>query len=203
MKGFIAFEGCEGVGKSTQLRFLAEYLRGIGREAVFTREPGGTPLAEKIRGLILTEEMSAETEAALFAAARCDHIDNLILPSVKAGKLVVCDRYIDSSFAYQAYARGLGMEFVEKMNEYALSVCMPEAVIFLDMDPLHSWRRQKGKVVENDRIEKEADAFHSAVYAGYKELAAKNDRFVSITTDKDKAVTAARVVAALKERGVI
>ena len=203
MKGFIVFEGCEGVGKSTQLRFLQEYLKEIGRDAVFTREPGGTPLAEKIRNLILTEEMSAETEAALFAAARCDHIDNLILPSLKAGKLVVCDRYIDSSFAYQAYARGLGEEFIGKMNEYALKTCMPEAVIFLDMDPLHSWRRQKGKVVENDRIEQEADSFHSAVYEGYKKLAAKNERFVCVQTDKDKTVTAARVIDALKERGIL
>lgn len=203
MKGFIAFEGCEGVGKSTQLRFLKEYLEKTGQPAVFTREPGGTPLAEEIRQLILTKEMSAETEAALFAAARCDHIDNLILPSVREGKIVVCDRYIDSSFAYQAYARGLGEEFVEKMNEYALKTCMPEAVVFLDMDPLHSWRRQKGKVIENDRIEGEADAFHLAVYEGYKKLAEKYDRFICIETDIDKTVTAGRIVDALKKRGVI
>lgn len=203
MKGFIAFEGCEGVGKSTQLRFLKEYLEKTGQPAVFTREPGGTPLAEEIRQLILTKEMSAETEAALFAAARCDHIDNLILPSVREGKIVVCDRYIDSSFAYQAYARGLGEEFVEKMNEYALKTCMPEAVVFLDMDPLHSWRRQKGKVIENDRIEGEADAFHLAVYEGYKKLAEKSDRFICIETDIDKTVTAGRIVDALKKRGVI
>ncbi len=203
MKGFIVFEGCEGVGKSTQLRFLEEYLKQSGQEAVFTREPGGTPLAEKIRQLILTEQMSPETEAALFAAARCDHIDNLILPSLAKGKIVVCDRYIDSSLAYQAYARGLGVEFVEKMNDYALKKCMPEAVIFLDMNPLHSWRRQKGKVVENDRIEKEADAFHLAVYEGYKKLAEKNERFIPIQTDVDKSVTASRIIEALKVRGVI
>ncbi len=203
MKGFIVFEGCEGVGKSTQLRFLEEYLKESGQEAVFTREPGGTPLAEEIRQLILTKQMSAETEAALFAAARCDHIDNLILPALREGKIVVCDRYIDSSLAYQAYARGLGEDFVCKMNEYALKNCMPEAVVFLDMDPLHSWRRQKGKVVENDRIEKEADEFHLAVYKGYKALAEKNERFLCIQTDVDKNVTAGRIIEALKKRGII
>ena len=203
MKGFIAFEGCEGVGKSTQLRYLKEYLEKTGQPAVFTREPGGTPLAEEIRQLILTKEMSAETEACLFAAARCDHIDNLILPSVREGKIVVCDRYIDSSLAYQAYARGLGEDFVCKINDYAIKNCMPEVVVFLDMNPLNSWRRQKGKVVENDRIENETDAFHLAVYEGYKKLAEKTDRYICIETDIDKAVTAERVISALKERGII
>ena len=203
MKGFIVFEGCEGVGKSTQLRFLEEYLKESGQEAVFTREPGGTPLAEKIRELILTEPMSAETEAALFAAARCDHIDNLILPSLRDGKLVVCDRYIDSSFAYQAYARGLGEAFVTEQNRYAMEHCMPEAVVFLDMNPLESWRRKKGKTIENDRIEAETDAFHLAVYEGYKSLAAKCDRFVCVQPSEDKEVTANAVLEALRKRGVI
>jgi len=203
MKGFIVFEGCEGVGKSTQLRFLKEYLEKVGRPAVFTREPGGTPLAEEIRQLILTKPMSAETEAALFAAARCDHIDNLILPSLKEGKLVICDRYIDSSLAYQAYARGLGEDFILKMNDYAVRNCMPEAVVFLDLNPLESWRRKKGKVIENDRIESEADAFHLAVYEGYKKLAAKCDRYLCVESNIDKNVTAQNVLNALRGRGII
>ncbi len=203
MKGYIVFEGCEGVGKSTQLRFLKEYLEKAGRPAVFTREPGGTPLAEEIRQLILTKPMSAETEAALFAAARCDHIDNLILPSLQEGKLVVCDRYIDSSLAYQAYARGLGEDFILKMNDYAVRTCMPEAVVFLDLNPLESWRRKKGKVIENDRIEGEADAFHLAVYDGYKKLAAKCDRYLCVESNIDKNVTAQNVLNALRGRGII
>ncbi len=203
MKGFIAFEGGEGVGKSTQLTFLKKYLAETGQEAVFTREPGGTPLAEKIRQMILTNEMGAETEAALFAAARCDHIDNLILPSLRAGKIVICDRYIDSSLAYQAYARGLGEKFIYDLNSYAVQNCMPEAVVFLDMNPLESWRRQKGDVVANDRIEQEADAFHLKVYEGYQELARKNDRFLCIRTDWDKNVTSERIIDALRSRGLI
>ncbi len=203
MKKFIAFEGCEGVGKSTQLTFLENYLKETNQAAVFTREPGGTPLAEEIRQLILQREMSAETEAALFAAARCDHIDRFILPNLEKGNIVVCDRYIDSSLAYQAYARNLGEKYVTDLNAYAFATCMPEAVIFLDMDPLSSWRRQKGKVVKNDRIENEADSFHLAVYRGYKELAKKNDRFIPIQTDIDKNVTAKRIVDALRGRGII
>ena len=122
MKGkFITFEGCEGVGKSTQLRLLAEYLNREGIDTAFTREPGGTPLAERIREILLDENLviSPYAEAELFATARRDHIDNLILPSIEAGKLVVCDRYIDSSLAYQGVARGLGIERVYEINSYA------------------------------------------------------------------------------------
>ena len=117
MKGkFITFEGCEGVGKSTQLRLIREYLEKTNQNVVFTREPGGTPLAEKIRNIILTENMCAETEAELFAAARCDHIRNLILPALNDGKTVICDRFVDSSLAYQGYGRNLGYERVKDIN---------------------------------------------------------------------------------------
>ena len=147
MKGkFITLEGCEGVGKSTQLRLLAEYLNKEGVDTVFTREPGGTPLAERIRGILLDENLviSPYAEAELFATARRDHIDNLIIPALKAGKLVVCDRYIDSSLAYQGVARGLGIERVSEINAYARDNCMPELPVFIDMEPANSWRRQEG-----------------------------------------------------------
>ena len=204
MKGkFIAFEGCEGVGKSTQLRLLKEYLELTGQEAVFTREPGGTPLAEKIRELILTCDMNAETEALLFAAARCDHIDNLILPALNEGKIVVCDRYIDSSIAYQGFARNLGYDWVREINSYAVKNCLPDAVIFIDMNPLNSWRRQKGKTVENDRMERETDEFHLKVYNGFKEIEKRQENFLSIIPEVDKAATNAKIVQALKDKGLI
>ena len=133
MSKFIVFEGGEGVGKSTQLEYFRDYLAKTNQKAVFTREPGGTPLAEKIRHLILTEEMSAECEALLFAAARAEHINNFIKPNLEAGNIVVCDRYIDSSIVYQGYARDLGEEKVLTYNMYAVNNCMPDAVIFLDM----------------------------------------------------------------------
>lgn len=204
MKGkFIVFEGCEGVGKSTQLRLLKEYLEKTGQKAVFTREPGGTPVGEKIRSLLLGEEMSAESEALLFAAARCEHIDKVILPALERGELVVCDRYVDSSIAYQAFGRKLGRKRVEEINAYAFASCMPDAVVFIDMNPLNSWRRQKGKIVENDRMEKESDGFHLAVYLGFKESASSTDRFISVVPDEDKLVTASLIVNALKAKGLI
>lgn len=200
---FITFEGCEGVGKSTQLRLIKEYFEKTGQDAVFTREPGGTPLAEKIRELILHEEMSAECEASLFAAARSEHIDNFILPALNAGKTVICDRYVDSSIAYQGYARGLGRERVTAINGYAFRKCMPDAVVFLDMNPLTSWRRQIGNVVENDRLEAEKDEFHLAVYRGFKELAATESRYIRIEPDEDKLVTSGKIIDALRARGII
>ncbi len=204
MKGkFIVFEGCEGVGKSTQLRLLKEYLEKTGQKAVFTREPGGTPVGEKIRSLLLGEEMSAECEALLFAAARCEHIDKVILPALEKGELVVCDRYVDSSIAYQAFGRKLGRKRVEEINAYAFASCMPDAVVFIDMNPINSWRRQKGKIVENDRMEKESDGFHLAVYLGFKESASSTDRFISVIPDEDKLVTASLIVNALKAKGLI
>lgn len=200
---FIVFEGCEGVGKSTQLKLIKEYLEKTAQEAVFTREPGGTPLAESIRSVILTQDMNAESEALLFAAARCDHINNLILPAIKAGKTVICDRFIDSSLAYQGYGRSLGAEKVAKINSYALNNCMPDAVVFIDMNPLNSWRRQKGHVVENDRMERERDDFHLRVYNGFCELAEKNERYIRIVPDEDKIKTGQKIVEALKMRGLI
>ena len=203
MAVFITFEGCEGVGKSTQINLLKEYFISSGQKAIFTREPGGTPFAEKIRKSILGEQMSAESEALLFAAARCDHIDNLILPALKRGENVICDRYIDSSLAYQAYARGLGEKTVRELNFYAEKNCKPDAVIFLDMNPLDSFRKRLGEVIENDRMEAESDAFHLKVYEGYKILSAKDEKYIVVKPDDDMFVTASIIREALKSRGLI
>lgn len=204
MKGkFITFEGCEGVGKSTQLRFIKEYMLATGQEAVFTREPGGTPLAEKIRNIILTEEMCPETEAELFAAARCDHINNLILPALNNGFTVICDRYIDSSLAYQGFGRNLGYDKVMDLNFYAVQNCMPDAVVFIDLNPLESWRRKKGTIVANDRMEQEKDAFHLRVYEGYKQVMQKSQNYLSVIPNTDKEVTAQTIINGLRARGLI
>lgn len=200
---FITFEGCEGVGKSTQAKRLFAYLQNSGQSVVFTREPGGTPLAEKIRELILTCEMSAESEAELFASARCDHIDNLILPSIEAEKTVVCDRYIHSSIAYQGYARGLGEDRIKSLNFYAYEKCMPDAVVFIDMNPIESWRRRKGKIVHGDRMEAESDCFHTKVYEGFKALCETDERFIRIIPNENKEETEIAIRNALIERGLI
>ena len=119
---FITFEGCDGCGKSTQLRLLSEYLEKQGVAHIFTREPGGGKISESIRQILLdgkNAEMTDECEALLYAAARVQHLADRVEPALKEGKLVVCDRYVDSSFAYQAYARGLGVEFIEKINAFS------------------------------------------------------------------------------------
>lgn len=203
IKGFITFEGCEGVGKSTQVKMLTQYLDESGQPYVLTREPGGTPLAEKIRTLVLTEQMNIYCEANLFAAARSEHIINVILPAIAEGKLVICDRFIDSSLAYQGYARNLGEELVLQFNKYAVDNCMPEATVFLNMDPTNSWRKQKGKIIADDRLEMETEEFHLAVYKGFLELSKKYDRYISVIPQVDKTATAESIIGKLRERGII
>lgn len=204
IKGFITFEGCEGVGKSTQVRMLTEYLTETSQPFTLTREPGGTPLAEKIRELILTQDMDIYCEANLFAAARSEHINKVILPSISEGRIVICDRYLDSSLAYQGYARGLGKETILNINKFAVENCIPEATIFLDMDPTNSWRKQKGKVIQNDRMEKENDEFHLAVYKGFLDLSKiYNDRYINIVPQNDKQATSKSIIEHLRERGII
>jgi dTMP kinase len=148
--------------------------------------------------------MDIYCEANLFAAARSDHINKVILPAVQRGKLVICDRYLDSSLAYQGYARQLGQETVLNINKYAVENCMPQATVFLDMNPEHSWRKQKGKVILNDRMEKEDNAFHQAVYKGFLDLSKKySSRYINIIPQKDKLLTSQSIIDELRKRGII
>lgn len=207
MKGkFITLEGCEGVGKSTQLNMLKEYLLKTGQEAFYTREPGGTPVAEEIRKILLNHKLNIEpkVEAMLFATARISHIDEVILPRINQGKLVISDRYIDSSLAYQGFARDLGLEFVSAVNRYAFDVCMPDCTIFIDQDPEFSWRRQKGNIISDDRMENEKLEFHKGCYMGFKELAKiYKDRIVEIIPEEDRNQTHMKIVQALRDRNII
>lgn len=202
---FITFEGCEGVGKSTQLRLLKEYLEKTSQQAVFTREPGGTEVAEAIRGLLLSSgfEVSPIVEAYLFATARADHINRVIKPALQRGEIVVCDRFIDSSIAYQGFARGLGIDKVMEVNNSALGGCMPNCTIFIDMDPAMSWRKQSGRQIHNDRIENESKEFHSKVYEGYKKIAEDTQRVVSISPGADRQETHKKIIDVLKQKGII
>ena len=207
MKGkFITFEGCEGVGKSRQLKYLAEYLEKSGIAHYFTREPGGDPISEKIRNLILDKDndtMTDECEALLYASSRAQLLKNQIAPRLERGELVVCDRYIDSSFAYQAFARGLGMEFVAKINEYAIKNFMPDYTIFLNLSPEDAFKR-KGGVDASDRLELSGMEFHNKVYQGYLELAKKYpERFIVIDASGERDQTHEKVVLALKAKGIL
>lgn len=206
MKGkFITFEGCEGVGKSRQTELLKEYLKKRSINFYFTREPGGTGISEKIRDIILDKnngEMTAECEALLYAAARAQLLKQEIAPRLSAGELVICDRYIDSSLAYQGYARGLGADYVEKINDYAVKNFTPDYTVFLNLPPELAFMR-KGGVDGNDRLELSGIKFHKDVYEGYLAVAKKyQDRFIVIDASGTKEQTHAKVISALKEKGV-
>ncbi len=207
MKGkFITFEGCEGVGKSRQLEMLKEYLKNNNIDFYFTREPGGTGVSEQIRNIILDGKNSAmvdECEALLYAAARVQLIKEEIAPRLNAGQLVLCDRYVDSSFAYQAVARGLGYDFIENINCYATKNFMPDYTVWLDLTPEQAFKR-KGGVDKNDRVELSGMEFHNNVYRGYKELSLKYpERFIVIDASGTKEQTQAKIISALKEKGII
>ena len=207
MKGkFITFEGCEGVGKSRQIKLLEKYLIENGIKYYLTREPGGTVISEQIRKIILDGKnvaMSDECEALLYAAARVQLVKEEIEPRLAAGELVFCDRYVDSSLAYQGKARGLGYGFIECVNEYAFKNAMPDLTVFLDLSPEEAFKR-KGGADGGDRVELSGMDFHRKVYLGYLELAAAYpERFAVIDASGDKAATHAKIIAALTERGVI
>ena len=179
---FISFEGADGSGKSTQYGIFAEYLKQQGYDVLMTREPGGTPISESIRNIILdpaNSEMSDMTEALLFAASRAQLVSQVIRPAVEQGRIVLCDRFMDSSIAYQGYARGLG-DCVRIINEYAVEGMQPDITFFLDLKPEDGRKRNKaaGKA---DRMEQQAIEFHDKVYNAYLSLAKiYKDRFAVI-----------------------
>ena len=179
---FITFEGSDGSGKSTQFRLFSEYLKENGHDVVLTREPGGTAISEKIRSIILdpiNKEMDPMTEALLFASSRAQHVEQLIRPSLEEGKIVLCDRFMDSSIAYQGYGRGLG-DCVRIINEYAIGGLQPDITFYLDLDP-DAGRRRNINAGKTDRMEQEKMDFHRRVYNGYRELSEiYKDRFVCI-----------------------
>jgi dTMP kinase len=166
---FVSFEGVDGSGKSTQAELLEDWLRQEGREVVATREPGGTPLGERVRQLLLDgEAMAPWSEAALFTAARAELVEHVIGPALAGGADVICDRYLDSSLAYQGVARGLGVERVLGFNVEAIRGILPDVTFLLLVDVDEARKRS---AAARDRIEREGDAFLSLVDNGYRQLA--------------------------------
>jgi dTMP kinase len=166
---FISFEGQDWSGKSTQAALLADALRGEGREVVATREPGGTPVGDAIRALVLDgPEMSAWAEAALFAAARAEHVAAVIRPALARGAVVICDRYVDSSVVYQGIARGLGVDHVLELNLAVTEGLLPDRTFVLNVDHETARARHSAGL---DRIESEDDDFRSVVADGFTQLA--------------------------------
>jgi dTMP kinase len=168
---FVSFEGVDGSGKTTQARLLEEHLRALGRDVVATREPGGTALGEELRRLVLGgPEMSPWAEAALFAAARAEHAAEVIRPAIARGADVVCDRFVDSSLAYQGIGRGLGLDPVLQLNLTVLEGLLPDRTFVVDVDAAVAAARRDG---EPDRIEREGEGFQAQVARAYAELAAR------------------------------
>jgi dTMP kinase len=176
---FVSFEGVDWSGKSTQVLLLSDWLRAEGRKVLATREPGGTPLAEGVRELVLHgHDMSAWAEAALYAAARADHVSRVIRPALERGEDVVCDRYLDSSAAYQGAARGLGLERVRDLSVLVTDGLLPDRTFVVLLDPEEA-RARSGE--DHDRIEREGDAFMRRVDSGYRQLAlAEPERIVML-----------------------
>ena len=203
---FITFEGCDGCGKSTQLRLLSKYLTDNGIAHIFTREPGGGKISEAIRDILLNGknmEMTDECEALLYAASRVQHLSDRVEPALDEGKLVICDRYVDSSFAYQAYARGLGLDFIRKINAFALEKYLPDVTIFIDLTPEAAFKRKHG-ADENDRLEKAGMEFHKRVYEGYKAVAAAEpNRVMCVDGTQTPQEIFADVVKILQEKGCL
>ena len=202
---FITFEGVEGSGKSTQIDLVVAKLRRQGLDVVLTREPGGTPLAEGIRSLILDERGDppvARAELFLLQAARAQHVDRVIRPNLEAGRVVISDRFFDSTVAYQGRARGLDMEMVRACIAVAIDGVVPDVTIILDMPPADGLARQFGDVFahhERNRMEAEALEFHEAVRRGFLEQAeAEPHRIRVVDASRSVAQVHQRVMQALK-----
>lgn len=171
---FISLEGPEGAGKTTVLSVVSERLQEEGYPVLVTREPGGIKISEAIREVILDNnntEMDAKTEALLYAAARRQHLVEKVIPALEEGMIVLCDRFIDSSLAYQGYARGLGIDEVLKINEFAIEGTIPDLTIYFDISPEEGLARVLNNTErEKNRLDREKLSFHERVYEGYKRV---------------------------------
>lgn len=202
---FITFEGPDGSGKSTIIQKVYNYLIENNYDVIKTREPGGSPIAEKIRNLILDTEntsMGYRTEALLYAASRAQHVEETILPALNENKIVLCDRFLISSLAYQGVGRGLGIENVRNINEFAINGIFPDFVLFFDVDPITTLKR-KSSLDTADRLEKEGNNFHERVYNGYKEIlnSEKNIEIIDATQSVEDVFS--QCIEVLKRRNVL
>ena len=191
---FVALEGGEGAGKSTQVDLLQRWLTGLGREVVVTREPGGTPLGRRLRELLLdpsTGALAARTEALLYAADRAEHVQDVIRPALRAGAVVLTDRYIDSSIAYQGAGRSLDPADIAKLSAWATEDLLPDLTVVLDIDPQVGLRRFDAPL---DRLEAEPLSFHVAVRNGFLALAEQHAvRYLVVDATQDPDLIQAHI----------
>jgi dTMP kinase len=201
---FVTLEGGEGVGKSTQAKALAAALRDRGLDVIETREPGGSPGAEAIRGLLLEGEVdrwSAEAEALLFAAARSDHVTRTIKPALEAGKWVICDRFLDSSLAYQGGAGGVGIDAVTKLHEIGSGGLLPDRTLLLELPQFDaSFRTFARDHGQSDRVTRRGEEYHGGVAQSFHALADRHpDRYRVINAEGTVEEVSARLLAALED----
>lgn len=205
MKGlFITFEGIEGSGKTTQIKRLRNWFAEKGQEAIVTREPGGTPISEAIRGLLLNPDHSAmvsNAELLLYGAARAQHVAELIQPSLERGAMILCDRFADSTVAYQGFARGVDRVVLDRLNAFATGGIEPDITLLFDL-PVRSGLQRALRGRAADRIERESIAFHEKVREGYLELAKQHPERIHIVNADQSPDAVAVDVAAIVERSV-
>jgi dTMP kinase len=187
---FITFEGNEGSGKTTVIQAVKNMLTNMGYLVTLTREPGGSKIAEQIRQIILDKkntEMDYKTEALLLAAGRKQHLVEVVIPALRNGDIVLCDRYVDSSLAYQGYARGIGIDEVYQMNLFATDHLLPNLTIYIDINPQVGLERISSNNRNVNRLDLETLAFHNKVHEGYDVIANKfKDRIVRIDGNRSK-----------------
>ena len=198
---FIVIEGVEGAGKSRQCALLTDALNAMGVPTIHTREPGGAQLAEAIRGLLLDPAYSPDAiaELYLYSAARRDHLNKVVFPALEMGKVVVCDRFIYSTMAYQGYGRGLDLQFVRRVNEITIAPLKVDLGLFLDISPEAGFLR-KGGADKGDRLERESLEFFNRVYGGFKAMCDAGE-LTAIDVSGTKEQSAARILAAV--RGIL
>lgn len=198
----VTFEGVDGTGKTTHVRLLAEALRQAGREVVCLREPGGTPAGEQLRAVVLdpaNEGLTDACELLIYEACRAELVTKKILPALEAGCVVICDRFTDSTLAYQGFGRGLDLEFVRAANAFATGGLVPDATILLCCDAQEG-RKRLGRRESADRLEGESDGFHARVARGFEEIArASQGRVRTVETSGDTESVHARVILALAD----
>ena len=206
---FITFEGVEGCGKTTQLRLLKERLEAAGEKVTATREPGGCPIADKMRAILLDAENSAITplsELLLYAAARAQHVQEVIVPALERGEIVLCDRFTDATVAYQGYGRGLDLTTISQLNRLATGGVEPKLTLLIDCPVQIGLSRALARIeaaqgAREERFELESVRFHERVREGYLALAASSpERFVVIDGSGDVAQTEKLVIEALSTR---